>query len=176
MNINKTFFRFDKLSARLLNRGELDAIQTLLEGCDDFSILVTGKPSEPNAARDLLLDCPPGIDLKNKYLIGFIDSKKNLIGLLDVINGYPKTGVWFIGLLIFLPEQRNKGLGERAIKGLENWIRSMGAKEIRLGVVKNNKAAIRFWEKVGFHFLEKRPPAKFGLKRQVVLVYHRILT
>ena len=91
------------------------------------------------------MDCPPGIDLKNKYLIGFFDSKKSLIGLLDAINGYPKTGIWFIGLLLFIPEQRNRGLGESAIKGLENWIRPLGAKEVRLGIVENNKAAIRFW-------------------------------
>lgn len=103
----RPFFHIERLSARLLNLGDLDDIQTLLKACDDFAILVTGKPSEPSAASDLLVDCPPGIDLKNKYLIGFFDSKKGLIGILDAINGYPETGIWFIGLLIFLPEQRN---------------------------------------------------------------------
>jgi len=176
MNKPKTLFTFDKLSARLIKPEDLGVIQTLLEACDDFSILVTGNPYEPNAAKDLLLGCPSGIGLENKYVIGFFDQKGMLVGLLDAIRGYPKPEVWFIGLLLFLPDERNIGLGEKAMKYFEDWILSQGAIEVRLGVVENNKAAIRFWEKLGFNLLEKRPPAKFGQKNQKVLVYQRILT
>jgi len=175
MNKPKTLFTIDELSTRLLNQDDIGIIQTLLEACDDFSILVTGIPTEPSAARDLLFDCPPGIGLENKFVIGFIDSKGILTGLLDAVNGYPRAGVWFIGLLLFSPDKRNKGLGEKVVKSFENWIRSQGAKEIRLGVVENNKAAIRFWEKIGFHLLEKRPPAKFGQKKHKVLVFQGLL-
>ena len=41
----RPFFHIERLSARLLNLGDLDDIQTLMKACDDFAILVTGKPS-----------------------------------------------------------------------------------------------------------------------------------
>ena len=133
-------------------------------------------PYEPNAAKDLLLDCPPGIGLENKHVIGFISPKGEIVGLLDAIKGYPEPEIWFIGLLLFSPDNRNNGLGEMVMKYFEYWILSQGAVEIRLGVVEKNKAAIRFWEKSGFNLLEKRPPAKLGLKKQKVFVYQCILT
>lgn len=66
MNKAETLFTFSRFFARLLNYDDLDIIQTLLNACDDFSILVTGNPYEPNAAKDLLLGCPIGIGLENK--------------------------------------------------------------------------------------------------------------
>ena len=75
MNKTETLFAFGELSAWLLNFGDFDIMQTLLKSCDDFSILITGMPYEPNTAKDLLLGCLPGIGLKNKYVIGFIDQR-----------------------------------------------------------------------------------------------------
>jgi len=175
MHKAETLFTFSGLSARLLNSDDLDIIQTLLKSCDDFSILVTGKPYELNATKDLLLGCPPDTGLENKVVIGFIDQKGIMVGLLDAVRGYPKDEVWFIGLLLLLPDKRNNGLGEKVMKYFEDWILSQGAVEVHLGVVENNKAAIRFWEKMGFNLLEKRPPVKMGLKEQRVLVFQRIL-
>jgi ribosomal protein S18 acetylase RimI-like enzyme len=57
------------------------------------------------------------------------------------------------------------------LKGFKKWILSQGAVEVRLGVVEQNKAAIRFWEKMGFSLLEICPPKIFGIKEQKVLVY-----
>jgi hypothetical protein len=69
MDYSKILFLCNKISAQRLSSEELVLIQDLLEKCDDFSILV----SEPGAAYDLLIVCPPGIGLENKYVIGFID-------------------------------------------------------------------------------------------------------
>ncbi len=171
----KILFSCNEIFARRLNADNLDSIQKLLNDCNDFSILVTGESTLPNAAKDLLMECPPGIELENKYVIGLIDRKGVLIGLLDAVNGYPKPGIWFIGLLLFSPDHRQKGLGKKTLEEFEKWILSQGATEVRLGVVEANKAAIRFWKKMEFHLLEKRPPAKFGLKEQKVLVFQRIL-
>jgi ribosomal protein S18 acetylase RimI-like enzyme len=95
---------------------------------------------------------------------------------LDAVNGYPKPGIWFIGLLLFAPSQRRKSFGEMALKGFIKWIRSQGAIEIRLGVVEQNISAIRFWERMGFTLLEIRPPKLFVIKEQRVFVYQTILS
>lgn len=87
-----------------------------------------------------------------------------MVRLLDVLSEYPKPEIWLIGLLVFFPDQRKKGLSKKALLGFEDWILSKGAFEVRLGVVEQNKAAIRFWGKMAFILLEKCPPAKFCLK------------
>jgi RimJ/RimL family protein N-acetyltransferase len=176
MENSKTLFSCNVLSALQLNSGHLARIQNLFEKCEDFFILVSGKPSEPNAANDLLMEIPPETKLENKYVIGFIDKNSNLVGLLDAMNGYPKPGIWFIGLLLFVPDERRKGYGEMVMKGFKKWILSLGAVEVRLGVVEQNKQAIRFWEKMGFTLLEIRPPKIFGLKELSVFVYRCKLT
>jgi ribosomal protein S18 acetylase RimI-like enzyme len=170
-----TLFTFSGLTARQLNSDDLETIQSLLKSCDDFSILVTGNPYESNAGRDLLLSCPPGIEQGNKYVIGIINQNENLVGLLDAVKGYSISEVWFVGLLLFSPENRNKGLGKKVMSKFENWARSQGAVEIRLGVVENNKDAIQFWDKLGFKLFEIRPPVKYGLKEHKVLVYQRFI-
>ena len=61
------------------------------------------------------------------------------------------------------------------MKYFEDWILSQGAVVVRLGAVEQNKAAIRFLVRMGFTLLEKRPPVKFGLKEQQVLIFQRML-
>lgn len=63
---SKTLFSFKEISARQLSSDHLVLIQNLFEKCEDFSILVSGKPTEPNTAKDLLMESPPGIELENK--------------------------------------------------------------------------------------------------------------
>ncbi len=79
MDNSKTLFSCKVISALQLNSGHFALIQNLFEKCKDFSILVSGKPSEPNAANDLLMETPPGIELEKKYVIGLIDQKDNLV-------------------------------------------------------------------------------------------------
>jgi ribosomal protein S18 acetylase RimI-like enzyme len=170
-----TLFTFSGLYARQLYSDDHETIQSLLKSCDDFSILVTGNPYEPTAGRDLLLSCPPGIDPGNKYVIGIFNQNDHMVGLLDAVKGYPISEVWFVGLLIFLPENRNMGFGKKVMSKFVDWVHSQGAAEIRLGVVENNQAAIQFWDKLGFKLLEIRPPVKYGLKEYKVFVYQRFI-
>jgi len=52
---------------------------------------------------------------------------------------------------IFVDEEyRGKGVGERLVKGLENWFAAKDVHSVELQVLSANKAGIAFWEKLGY--------------------------
>jgi len=73
------------------------------------------------------------------------------------------------------PTVRGRGLGHSIYRAFEAWAAGAGAGRIDLGVVEANAAAARFWERQGFHRVERRPPRRFGLHEHVVEVWRREL-
>ena len=88
----------------------------------DFIHLATGRPPQLNAARDLLQELPPGKSSQDKFVLGFVRVHSALIGVLDTVRGYPDPGTWYIGLLMFIPQERGKGLGHQVQAALEQWV------------------------------------------------------
>ncbi len=125
-------------------------LQAFYESCRDYVELVTGSPPGPNEARDLLSALPPKKSREDKFVIGLFDAPGHLVGVLDVIRGYPAEREWYLGLLLFGPTSRGRGLGERVYRRLEEWVRAEGGKVIHLIVQEQNPGAIRFWKRMGF--------------------------
>lgn len=148
------------------DRGKL---QTLLEKCADYSLLVTGSPPKPTAAVSLLADCPPGKTLADKFVLGISTEHHKLIGVLDTVRDYPTQDDWWLGLLLLDPAQRNLGLGKRIVQSFKHWVNEQGARRIFLGVLEENQNAYRFWQSLGFGLVERRPPEQFGSLSHVVL-------
>jgi ribosomal protein S18 acetylase RimI-like enzyme len=138
-------------------------LQAFYESCRDYVELVTGAPPGPNEARDLLTALPPKKSREDKFVIGLFDAPGHLVGVLDVIRGYPAEREWYLGLLLFGPSSRGRGLGERVYRRLEEWVRAEGGKVIHLIVQEQNPAAIRFWKRMGF---EVRGMGRQILKRR----------
>lgn len=76
------------------------------------------------------------------------------IVLLD--DGYPVATCRFyevggqsvtLGRVVVLPEYRGKGLGRKAVKEAEKWIKDSGYKEI---VIESRVVAVGFYEKLGY--------------------------
>lgn len=68
------------------------------------------------------------------------------------------------------------GLGEKFYRAFEGWANNLGAKEIRLSVAEQNESASRFWQRLGFLELERRPPELFGTKESIFILMSRILS
>jgi ribosomal protein S18 acetylase RimI-like enzyme len=158
---------------RKLQMNDSSEIFTFLKDCDDFSLLVEGRPYRPSDSLNLLMECPPGIALDQKHVLGIFDPNKELIRLIDLVKGYPEEFIWFLGLILLAPDYRKNGLGTKLIEHVEKGIRKIGAKEIRLGVVEENTAAIHFWKRNKYKLLEIRPPAKYGFKEHRVYVFQK---
>jgi GNAT superfamily N-acetyltransferase len=169
-NIPDNVFIVPGYHSTVLQAENQAALQTLLEKCADYSLLVTGNPPKPSAAACLLADCPAGKTLADKYVIGFSTGNQDLLGVLDAIRDYPTQDDWWLGLLLLDPAQCNQGLGRRIYQSFEHWARQKGARRIFLGVLEENQKAYQFWQSLGFEVVERQIPRQFGNKDHTVIV------
>jgi len=176
VNISKDIlFRIQNCYARRLDSTDGDALQALLERCTDYIQLVCGTPTWPSAAQALLTQVPEGKGSSDKFVIGIYADTRNLIGVLDAIQNYPASDEWHLGLMLLEPQQRNRGLGGQLYRAFEHWVAQFGAQYIRLGVVEQNDQGYRFWQRMGFEIIEKKPPQRFGQEDSIVLVMKRCM-
>jgi RimJ/RimL family protein N-acetyltransferase/SAM-dependent methyltransferase len=162
-------FKIPGYQARRLRSEDTAILQTLLENCSDYSLLVTGSPPTSSAATSLLVDCPEGKTSNDKLVLGLFTERQDLAGVLDVIRDYPAQGDWWMGLLLLAPAYRGQGLGQRIYHAFECWVVGQGARGIYLGVIEQNQRAYRFWQNAGFEPVERQPTRHFGQTEHVVI-------
>ena len=175
-NTNSHFFIDDtEYTVHRLTLDDLPAIQEVCAKCLDFMLLVDGHAADPESVKDDFLDVPPGRSSADKFVFGICNRHNELVGLLDVLRDYPDQSTWWIGLLLFIPEARSKGLGKKVLQGFVEFISLNGGQAIMLGVVEANTRAIKFWTRKGFELVEIRAPEQFGEKIHRVMVMRRRL-
>jgi ribosomal protein S18 acetylase RimI-like enzyme len=133
-----------------LDETRIPELQAFHEECADYLELITGEPPGPDQAADLLRDLPPGKGPADKFVMGFFDAPGHLVGVLDLIRDYPRPREWFLGLLLFGPSSRGRGLGERVYRRIEEWIRAQDGRAVHLIVQEQNPRALAFWKRMGF--------------------------
>lgn len=155
---------------RYLGLDDREALQALLESCSDYFQLVMGEPPAPSAAQVLLQQLPEGKGSQDKHVIGLYEAGNRLIGVLDAVRDYPASRQWWLGLLLLEPRERHQGRGGRWYRAFEFWVAQRGAREVRLGVVEQNRDGLRFWRSQGFEVLEERPSQRMGRRSNVTVV------
>ena len=162
-------FKLQGYQARLIHENDALQLQALAEKCADYCMLVDGHPARPAAAVELLSDLPVGKPIEDKVVLGIFSQENQMVGFLDAVRDYPSQGAWWIGLLLFEPDYRNKGLGRLTVRSFEDWAYLRGANQILLGVVEANEKAFKFWQSVGYQVIERQPPRKFDKLTHVVI-------
>ena len=76
------------------------------------------------------------------------------IGVLDFMKNNPKDNRPWIGLLMLHSNNHSMGYGKEAYLSFEEELKQQKFNSVRLGVLKSNKNAIRFWESMGFKFYD----------------------
>ncbi len=170
-----SLFKGNGWAARPLGEADLPAIEAVMQSSQDFLELESGVANPISAAKSLLVDLPQGKTLQDKLSIGIFTETGELVGVLDAIRGYPTPGSWWIGLLLFGQGWRDRGLGAQVLAGFEQMARETGASEARLGVIEPNQDGYRFWKRMGFEEIERRPPRLFGIREQIVIVMKKEL-
>ncbi len=143
-------FKVRGLQTWLLDESHIDVLQELQERCADFIQLATNQLPQPHAARDLLRELPPGKSQHDKFVLGFARTQATLIGVLDIVRGYPDPGTWYVGLLMFVPQERGQGLGRQVQAAVEQWVVQHGGRHLRLIVQAQNVKGLTFWRQGGF--------------------------
>jgi len=116
--------------------GDVAAIQQVLENAPAYSYLVKGRPPLPTDAEDVFNDLPPGLSASDKWVSGFMFNGQ-MVGFVDVCNGYPEVHIAYIGLLIFAEKYQGRGFGHEALNHIFSLARSWGCRTIRVAVIIN---------------------------------------
>lgn len=167
-------FPLDGHVVERLQADQAPEVQSLCEACHDYHERLEGAPAGPEAGESTFAALPPGNAYDDKYVIGLRDGAGSLIGVIDLIRNYPEPGVWYIGLLLLHPAHRGRGVGQATVSALAAWVQTQGGVALGLGVVNQNKTAVRFWRAAGFKELNRRL-MRFGSKDSIVLVMRRTL-
>lgn len=154
------------MQLRELTEADLDAVQALIERCHDYYVLVTGKGPRPTAAREVWNALPPDMPRSAKLTLGI--NQTGLVGLVDVVRGWPHPQTWLIGLLLLDPAARGRGLGTGLVAAVEANAASAGAARLRVVVVHANAPALAFWQRLGFTEVPAMEPGTTALERAVV--------
>ncbi len=153
----------------ILTENDIPRAQVLMEESLDFFLLFSGQPAVENEGENLFSELPKGRQLTDKTIFGLFHQEK-LVGVIDSVVGYPDEFCWFIGLFLIHPDWRGGGLGSNWLEAYLAHAKANGARTVRLGVVEQNIAGRRFWERNGFSLEARRLPMRFGVKDCVVLL------
>ncbi|MBD3921665.1 GNAT family N-acetyltransferase [Paenibacillus sp. PR3] len=97
-------------------------------------------------------DLPPEGNKQNYRLFTVRRNSRNeIIGILSVYHGYPRSDSAYLVFLYISREQQGLGFGQEAVSQLCIELKKRGYKEIRANVAVRNWPAIRFWTKAGFN-------------------------
>ena len=97
---------------------------------------------------------PDNVDFKDKYYVGYFKNGK-LIAILDLIDGYPKKDIVFIGFFMVDSTIQKSGIGSAIVNELIDYLTTLEYKEVRLGWINGNPQAEHFWIKNGFCPIKK---------------------
>ncbi len=151
-------------------------LQRFYEDNPEYFIAVQGEPAGPNAAYETIHDKPPtGWSFAKRCLIGYFDTGGSMIAVADVVTDLLAPGVWHVGLFILATARHGSGEARVIMSDLESWAFLNGARWLRLGVVKGNARAERFWESLGFQDARIRDGVQIGKRRNSIRIMFKPL-
>ena len=138
----------DRYELRRMDDTDADALLRFCKTHTLFYHYCNATPSKERILNDLHI-APPGIGPKDKYYVGFFQDG-TLVAVLDLIDGYPRPDVAFIGFFMVNTELEGKGVGTGIIGDVCRYLKQSGKTAVRLAVAEDNPQANRFWKKNGF--------------------------
>lgn len=140
------------LTAKMLrasHEADVTDVTAFCRKCSAFFDLLASESDADEAARNLLEARPPGVEPERKHVVGIVRGNE-YVAIVDLLEAFPGTTEWYVGLLLLSPEERNRGLGAAIWNAIELRVRLQGGSVIRLIVQEQNPVAARFWRSVGF--------------------------
>jgi GNAT superfamily N-acetyltransferase len=166
-----------EISIRVLH-GELPEmaeLQRVLEEAPSYSHRITGLPPGPADAQSTYSALPPDKTYDDKFVFG-IWRAGAMIGVIDLIRGYPREDIAYVGLLLLSEKHQGRGYGRAAYHLLEEQIRSWGTcRRVRLAVVRVNAEAIPFWLGLGFQATGEVTPYRYASIVSEHLLFEKVL-
>jgi RimJ/RimL family protein N-acetyltransferase len=168
---DRVAFGCGMFDAAQVSERELAALQRFYEANPGYFERVEGAAPGPTRAREELFGLPPmSWPFTRKLLIAFRDRAGAIVGVAEMICDFFSKGVWHFGFFLVADGLHGSGVPHALYAHLEAWMRAQGARWLRLGVVRGNPRAERFWEKVGYVDVAERRDYPQGTLRHTLRV------
>ena len=138
---------------RALDDADAEAILALCLENTQFYQYCAAEPTIEQVRSDLHIT-PPGITPSDKYYLGFFQGGA-LIAVMDLVDGYPKPEIAFIGFFMMKKALQGRNIGSEIIRETAAYLKTAGKTAIRLGIDRDNPQSTHFWKKNGFLVLEE---------------------
>ena len=145
----------ERYAVRRMTEADADALFTFCKAHDAFYRYCNAELSRVRILENLRI-APPGIGPKDKYYVGFFQ-RDALVAVLDLIDGYPRPDVGYIGFFMVNAALEGRGVGTAIIEDVCAYLQSTGKTAVRLAIAEDNPQANHFWRKNGFVVLDKAP-------------------
>lgn len=161
------------LTAVELAAGSEPLLQRFFQENPLYFIAVNGEPAGPDEAHEEIHEAlPAGWPYTKKWVIGYQTSDGALAAMANVVTDLLAPSVWHISTFIVAASRQGSGDARALYQALESWARGNGARWLRLGVVRGNARAERFWERQGFTQTRVRTGVSMGnLKNNVRVMF-----
>jgi len=173
---NMDLLRAGTIRAVELDDDDIGRLQQFFELNPEYFVAVTGRPpSAQEAHEEIQGSVPAGWPFTRKWTLGYPDEHDSLIAMANVVSDLLAPAVWHIGLFIVATRLHGNGAAQSLYGRLEDWMRGQGAQWLRLGVVRGNARAERFWERLGFVDVRLREGIAMGARVNTVRVMVKAL-
>jgi GNAT superfamily N-acetyltransferase len=134
-----------------------------------YFLATSGEPAGPDEAyEEITSEVPPGWSFTKKWVVGYVQENGSLMALANVITDLLAPTVFHIGTFIVATARHGTGDAQKLYGGLEHWSATNGAAWMRLGVVKGNARAERFWASAGYIPVRERHGIQMGNRTTIV--------
>ena len=133
---------------RRLHDTDADSVLDLCAENTQFYRYCEASPSREQVLNDLHI-LPPGVEPSAKYYVGFY-REGVLAAVMDLIDGYPKPDIAFIGFFMMRKALQGRELGSVIIGETAAYLKTLGKTAIQLGIDRENPQSTHFWKKNGF--------------------------
>ena len=141
----------DGIKVCKLSEKDIDAMYAICISNPYYFACMKSKPTKASLKEDLTA-LPMGKSMQDKYFLGFYHQEE-LLGFLDAIVGYPNEDCLYIGWVMIHKKYQGTMFAQTLMKTLLH--QCFSAKYARLGCIKGNVVAEKFWTKLGFHFTKE---------------------
>lgn len=144
-------------------------LQRFFEENPAYFMATSGEPAGPDEAREeIISELPTGWRFTRKWVVGYVDSHGSLVAMANIITDLLAPAVFHIGTFIVATARHGTGDAQMLYRGLEVWSIVNGANWMRLGVVKGNTRAERFWKSAGYVSVRERHGIQMGNRTTTV--------
>lgn len=140
-------------SIRILEESDVEMLVDVCRQNTVFYEYTEARPTSENILNDMKAT-PPGITMADKYYFGFFDDRE-LVAIMDLIDGYPKPEIAYIGFFMMNPKYQGKQIGTAIVGEVFDYLQSIGKTAVRLAIDKGNPQSSHFWKKNGFEVISE---------------------